>query len=631
MATKSNPVRPIITDAYLKQQVSSAFDSMVRSKDSAAEASAIVYLIGRDCSSGPAADILKRQIDIYNDALTAENNKIDDRFERAEEYMRGDLSKDHEIYQKPKDEADRLRIADIKEQFRTDANTSKEDRRKLYKVLASAKESASRFTELVKFAFRFNLTEQASMASRYSLMLEWIAATFDSEADTDVDIDAIKAAIAAAHGFARCVELQRKANAESNTNSDEEKITAFIKEQARAKLKTMASHGSVPVTIVNDQTGFGLLLVRIDGTNVEVIGDAGLTDNDVERAIRKVTSGVSVDADPATEFMGRALRLGSLIQDGWDVTLDEGTGTVQRIVTMRPGPDGAPHLVFSLNWADASAVLHAKPREGSIMALEGAAAVLPKKGRDLLEKQLKDPARRALITISAELNPTTADGKRAEGPMSWAIGNTATTNQRKTYWSNLSAIRQRPLDVVNFEPQFHGVLSNSVIEQISQLIAKKTSGSKKSAADADGASATKAAKTPKTVLLTVSSGSLVVKFGDADALTLPFTNESVDTVKLRLRHPEAAALFKSLAETGCDEVEFSGDDRGLIKLRWSDAFGFYGFHQPTCGLDGKLLARLVAPMRNVIAAAPPTGAATIDQVIAAQQVAAIASGVTAAE
>ena len=175
------------------------------------------------------------------------------------------------------------------------------------------------------------------------------------------------------------------------------------------------------------------------------------------------------------------------------------------------------------------------------------------------------------------------------------------------------------------------MLSNSVIEQISQLIAKKTSGSKKSAADADGASATKAAKTPKTVLLTVSSGSLVVKFGDADALTLPFTNESVDTVKLRLRHPEAAALFKSLAETGCDEVEFSGDDRGLIKLRWSDAFGFYGFHQPTCGLDGKLLARLVAPMRNVIAAAPPTGAATIDQVIAAQQVAAIASGVTAAE
>ena len=631
MATKANPVRPVITDAYLKKQVSTAFDFMVRSKDSAAEASAVVYLISRDCSSGNAADILKRQIDSYNAVLTAENNQIDDGFERADEFMSGDLSKEHEVFQTAKDEADELRIEVIKENFRKDSLIEQADRRKLYKVLAVAKEGSSRFTEVVKFAFRFNLTEQASMVSRYCLMLEWIAATFDGKADADVDLDAIKAEIASAHGFARCVELQRKANAGSNTNSDEEKITAFIKTQARAKLKTMASQGSLPITITQDQTGFGLLLVRIDGTNVEVIGDAGLTDNDVERAIRKVTSGVSVDADPATEFMGRALRLGALIQDGWEVTLDEGAGTVQRIITMRPGPDGAPHLVFSVNWVDASAVLHAKPREAAIMALDGAAAFLPKKARDLLEKQLKDPARRALITISADLNPTRADGKRAEGPMSWAVGNTATTNQRKAYWSNLSAIRQRPLDVVNFEPQFHGMLSKTDIEQISQLIAKKTPAPKKATAEADGAPSAKATKTPKTVLLTVSSGSLVVKYGDADALTLAFTNDSVDTLKFRLRHPEAAALFKSLAELGCDEVQFSGDDRGLIKLQWSDAFGFYGFHQPTCGLDGKLLARLVAPMRNVIAAAPPAGMATTGQVIAAQQVAASAAGVTAAE
>lgn len=625
MSSKANPTKSMVTDASLRQRVTNAFACMNRSRDSAAEAAAIAYLISQDCKAGNALQVLENQIKAYNAEIESDNNLVADRFAEGDAYKKNELSKDHEVFQPPKDDADRERIANMKAQMLTDAALETKDRAKYFSVKAESKKNSSDFTQLVKYIFQFKHPDQAAMVKRYCLVLEWIAKKFEGKPETEVDVPTIKAAIAEVHGFARCVAIQQ---AEANEGVDKKKKEAmddFTRTKAQEKLKAQAPIGRLPIKMVTTNDNFGLLLVRLDGADVEVIGEAGLGESDIARAVKVVGSDLNPDLDPSIEFIGRALKFASIIQDSTKFEINGEKRAGSRIITMRPDDEGKPRLIFSMNLVDASGVMYAQPMNDEIMGLRDSVAIMDMKYRDKLDKELRKKSDRCALMISSNTTPIRADGDPALAPLSWDIENVVTKEIKKIYWRKLPGGGRKPIDVMGFQEQFSGKLSRSDIEAINALIAKKNIKVTK-AKKAEGATTenTKAAKTPP-VRFTITKAQLSINFGDADTLVLPFTNTTDERVHLQLRHSDAAGLMKNWAEAGTHEVEFSGDDRGLARFGWSDPFGAYVFHQPTCGMDGKLLSRLVAPMRNLPTAQPLPGTAPVDAVIAAQQVAASSS------
>jgi hypothetical protein len=151
-------------------------------------------------------------------------------------------------------------------------------------------------------------------------------------------------------------------------------------------------------------------------------------------------------------------------------------GKTSRLISIRPGEDGSPELVFSVNLAEAGPVLMARPKDPNILGLQEAAAVIRTTERKKLEKEVRDPGNRSLVTFEADLQPTTSDGNPAESVMSWNFVDEALVNAdmmdkavTKVYFSKLENIGEKPLDVVDFKPQLTGSLTGPDIASILTL------------------------------------------------------------------------------------------------------------------------------------------------------------------
>lgn len=605
MVTKSNfsSAVPVSRDE-LKGYLESSYLASSRAKKSQAEAAAYAYIAYRAVMYGKPKELFKAEITSYEDHAKKKNEALSKRFKDADDYARGALSPDHEVYQKTKTKEEKERQEAMIAKFKADSAMSKSDRRKLRFVsLDISRSNANKFMPIVRGALRAYHESHNWQVSQYCHALEWIDTRFKDIPDLNVAM--IKQAFSVAHGFEACVLEQSKLKGEENDDEKNQIIKAAIRALTRSKVEEIEAVAEIDMTVSETKDGYFLALARVVDGKVKIIRDAGCPEIDIASAVNRVGSGLALDVDPASEFLGRGLTISEIIPEGQTIMASDGEkslGKTSRLVSVRPGEDGISELVISVSLAEVGPVLIARPKDPDALGLQDAAAVIRTQERKKLEREVRDPGNRSLVTFTTDLQPTTADGKPAESFMSWNFVNEALVAAdmmdkavTKVYFSKLDNIGEKPLDVVDFKPQLTGSIDGTAINSILALVPKPRAASKNAEPDEEGEK-TKS-RVEKFATFKFKDDKLIINYGDADTLELDCKTDRKGTVIVRLRTADIWNIFNKLHELDCQNVEISPDDRGLVRFGWVDTVGSYGYHQPICGTDGRLQSRRVAPMR----------------------------------
>lgn len=605
MASKSNFSSTLPPSREeLKGFLESAYRASTRAKKSQAEAAGYAYIAFRAVRFGKPKEIFQADIALYEEHAKKKNEELKKRFKEADDYIKGTLRPENEVYKEAKTAEEKERQAQLIAKLKADAAMSNSDRRKLrYVSLDISRSNSSRFMPIVRGALRAYHESQNWQVSQYCLALEWIEARFKDVPDLNVAM--IKHAFSVAHGFEACVLEQSKLKGEEQDDEKIQVVKAAIRALARSKVEELDAVAEIDMPVLESKDGYFLALARVSDGKVKIIRDAECPEIDITSAVNRVGSGLALDVHPASEFLGRGVTVSEIIPEGQTIMAEDGEnalGKTSRLISVRPGEDGAPELVFSVNLAEAGPVLIARPKDPNILGLLDAAAVIRTQERRKLEREVRDPGNRSLVTFTADLKPTTADGKPAESIMSWNFVNEALVNAdmmdkavTKVYFSGLDNIGNKPLDVVDFKPQLTGSITGADIDSILKLIPKPRAASKNAEPDEDGAK-TKS-RVEKFATFKFGDDQLVIIYGDADPLELACKTDRKGKVIVRLRTGDVWNICNELGELDCQNVEIAPDDRGLVRFGWTDTVGSYGYHQPTCGTDGRLQSRRVAPMR----------------------------------
>ena len=349
----------------MDRRVEAARESYNRHKDAAAEAVGHVYLLYRETRSGEPRKWLEEEIKELNRDIEKHNTKLQNEYELAKSWKDKKLPKDHSLLQ-PTDDADQIaknekEIAD----FELLLNMSQPERSKLRRVPLMRREDSSKYMEIVRYVLNFDRSYHTGMVSRYCSVIEWIASKFD--ADPNVDITMIKTAVEEAGGFDRCVDLQRLVEQGLEINeSDEDIIRKAQATEARGVVLGMKAAASLNMTANKTDGNFVLLVCRPSADGLDVLGEADLSDNDVQRAVLRLGEANMLGADASLEFVARVLEIGATIREKQEVPSDEDPDkkvATERLVSLRADANGKPELVVSVNKADAGPILHARPHD----------------------------------------------------------------------------------------------------------------------------------------------------------------------------------------------------------------------------------------------------------------------------
>lgn len=604
MSTKGNVQSPSQIDiTTLNNRLTSARDCFNRSKDSASEAAILAYMIHRDCGSADAKKWLQDGIKSFNTVIEEHNQKLSAKFERAKKFMGGTLPAEDPLNDAKETDAEELKRRDEEraDLRHLDALTQPQ-RIAMRKVPAKDRDGASAYYALVKYVFDFEYQNQSSMVSRYCSAIEWLADEFGSEAE--LDMEAMKLAMRAAGGFDRCVEDQRAKRSSNTVATDAAIINAAIREAAVSQVRELPAKGIVDIAPARAKDGFVLLVGRVTDLGVQVLDEATLTDNAILQAVNALGSKSPLDADPSCEFLGRVLDLGSIIRDRQEVSNFDSSGAkskTERMLTIKPGADGLPELVVSVNKAEAGPVLYARPNNADFLSLDRGACVLNGRDRKTIEDKISDLGRRSLYSLKLDTDPKTDKGHPSNYALKWQFTNRALAEKQKdsatsvVNFMQLSNVTAKPLDIANFEPSFEGVMDDVEINRIFDDLLqpwndnrkKNASGKKKSGEDAN-----------KNFLLELRKGKLTITCGDADPLLSDFKTNSPEIVRMQFRIGDIYSLFNKLRSWPTSNFEIIGDDAGLLCFSWRDSYGQYRFYLPTVLADGKLQTRRVAYMRG---------------------------------
>ena len=592
MIAKGNKISPQtvnITD--LEQRLQSARDSYNRHKDAAAEAVGHVYLLYRETRSGEARKWLEEEIKELNRVIEKHNKEQQDQYEKAKDWRDNKLSKDHELIQPTDDPKQILKNKKEIDQLKTLLDMSPQERTKLRRVPVVRREDSSQYVEIVRYVLNFDRSHHAAMVSRYCSVIEWIAKKFDDEPNTD--ITQIKAAVEVAGGFDRCVDLQREAEDSSEVNeSDEEIIRKAQATEARGIVLGLKAAASVSMTASKTDGDFVLLVCRPTSDGLDVLGEADLSDNDVQRAVTRLGDANMIGADPALEFVARVLELGKMIKEKQEVASDLDPSKkveTERLVSLRADINGRPELVVSVNKADAGPILHARPHDIDLLTLIKGECVLQGNVRRNIEREVTSKSRRRLLSIKVNTQPQTAAGKDAPSPLSWEFHNRALADKgRKTalqrfFWTSLKNITAKPLDVDNFNPQFVGTLEQSDISLIKTHLTDVWMSS------------TAADKNKRNFLLQLKDQQLTLKCGDAEPIELMLKTDSTASTSMKFKIPDIVSVIDQISKQH-GTYEIAGDPGGLIRISWTDHLASYDYYLPTIGSDGRHMNRRVAPM-----------------------------------
>jgi hypothetical protein len=577
----------------MERRVETARDCHRRQKDAAAEAVAEAYLLYRETRDGMGKKWFDEQIAKFNlDAETA-NSHLKSEQDRAKKFVEGALTANDHL-NSPAANPEQALVHDVERAKlrRIHAMTSAE---KISAKLFSAKprDDSSLFMPVVRYVFNFNRHHHGAMVSRYCLVMEWIASNLGSK--PDLDVDTIKQAIKEAKGFDRVIELQRDVSkTDTDAEKDAEIIAKAIADQAKSIAREVGHKGLLDIQASSHKDGFVLLLARMSGDGMAVLGQAESSDNDIDTAVRNFGKVSLVgDDDASMEFIGRVLDIAAIIKDRQEIiSVADGKTKVStaRSFSLKADVDGQPHLVVSLNHADSSPVFYARAKADNMLTFNKGSCVLSGAVRRRMEKEMDDPARRRFLSLKINTEPKTAEGKPAESPLSWELHNRALAQANRSsakqsfYWTALSNITAKPLDIDNFNPQFQCALDQDELRQIFQqhLEPWKTSVDSK--------------KSSRVFALRLEDHQLEVICGDADPVVLSARVDCPEKLVMNFRMQDMHAIFEALCKKPGSDYQLIGDPAGLLRISWQDKFGVYQFHQPTIAADGKLQNRRVAPM-----------------------------------
>ena len=587
--------------------VTSARDCFNRSKENASEAAIFAYIIHRNCQTPDAKKWLKDEITQFNADVKTHNDKVSAELVRAKQFMSGTLPAGDPLNDpKPLDPAEQQRSDEERARLRALSGLNRSEHAALRKTSANERDGASPYNAMVKYVFGFDHQNQSSMVARYCSALEWIHDKFSAE--PQLDMEAMKLAMRTAGGFDRCVDLQRAKRSINADASDASIIKAAIKEAAVCQVRELPSKGMVDIAPSRAKDGFVLLVGRVTDLGVQVLDEAVLTDNVILQAVNALGSKSPLDADPACEFLGRVLDLGGIIRDRQEVANFDTSGAkskTERMISIKPGLDGRPQLVVSVNKAESGAVLHAQPFDPEFLSVSRGACVLNALGRKSIEDKITDLGRRSLYSVKLDTDPKTPTGKPSQYALTWKFTNRALEEKKKASATSiinfvqLSNVTSKPLDIANFEPSFEGVMDDVEINRIFDQLLKPWDDRRKNAGEKkDGSNKKKATEDKnKFLVLELRKGKLTMTCGDADPVVTDFKTNSTEIVRMQFRIGDIHDLFNRLRSWATSSFEIVGDEAGLLCFSWRDHYGSYRFFLPTVLADGKLQTRRVAAMR----------------------------------
>lgn len=598
MATSNKSSPTALNVDELTLLIDGANASLRATKDSAKKAAAYVYMVHLRTSSGHAKKWLADKISDRNKVIDQRNAELKTLTELAKNYMAGKITDpEHLVNLKPKDAAEKKLQDDEIVKLKAHAALNEKERSALKLMRVEAREGTSPFTEIIKYVFDITSKRELDAVNRYAHALEWIKNKFT---DSDpADIDEICAAIENFGGFEAVVQHQRLLPVElTETEEDRAAISKFILSQQKEGLKSVHALGDVALQSEKALGAPILLLGRYVGGKVEIVGDASMTDADIDRAVNNFSGVGAFPVEPETEFVGRVLDLGQIVEEGQEGTETyDGTaaGTKvksQRVLSLLAELE-RPRFVVSARDAETGIIVHAFPKGSEKLVSANQNVTLTSKQLRTVSEMLSNEAKRRLISLSAIADPKTPSGKASESPMAWKAVNVALVSAnrqseedgQKIMWTSMANVRERALDVDGFKPNAKFSLPKSEVEAMYTSLFLpwiKTNDGKKNQ------KFMRCALTPQDVTFSMPDANeykASVSVNVAGAMTVSF------------RIKDVLALAKKLKDQKVDSFEFSIDDGGLMAVSWADDVGAYAVHVPTVGKDGKLQSRRVSPMR----------------------------------
>ena len=588
-------------DGEFRKIMSEAKLSHQRSRDGAMEAAASAFMLWL-ATLGPSAkkssgEWLEKEIQSANEKIAAHNQEIIDLRKRAKAFHNGKLPDDDPLNEEPRDAQHAEDMEAVKTELRRVHQFSKQmwASRRLMKI--EAKEGANGFTRLVKFVFEFDQSKHSDLVARYALALEWIASKFSQEPPQDRD--QVLAALKGAGGFEDVIHTQRQVKAGiSETADDRKAINDAIRNDIKHELTKRTPIASIPLEARHDQDGFVVVLGRKAGGAVDLIGEVKLTENEMQSVISSIGVGIDIPNASSSEFVARVLDLGRMVSEGQETKISrDGTATgaklkVQRVLAYRPGENSQAEFVVSARATDASPIVYAWPNDAAVLGIPQKPMMMNDQTRRRIEHLVRDQNVRRYITIQAEHAPTRADGTPAESPMAWLSGNdvlmarSSKNANQKFFWSDLGNVDYKPLDLDNFQPQFHAAIDDVELDRL-YMERLKAWGESKSPV-----------KQQITATLKFNQGELHVLIKDHERLDFKLSSPVMGRFTMSFRMRDLHDLVQSLLkQRGAGTFELSGDEGGLLEVAWSDGLGRYAIYLPTVGTDGRLQSRRMSPMR----------------------------------
>jgi hypothetical protein len=597
------------SDASFKLIISEARASHTRSKEGAAEAVANAYMLWIASQSPQATkearEWFEKEVSLANEDISIHNEKVRAEADRVKKFKDGLLPSDDPVNEKPRDPTHAAEIEQMRDELRAKSGWERKDWARLRKVLIDAREGASLFNRCVKFVFGFDEAQHSDQVARYCLVMEWLHAQYAEHPPVDKD-EAIKR-IKEFGGFEDVLFEQRRLKSGENDDSADR---AIMSDAIRADIKHALGNASPIATINHDarfeKEGFVMLLGRKHGGKVDLVSEIEMTDADLQAALTSVGPNINIPNPQNSEFVARVLELGKLVAEGQEINrTHDGTKSgekirVQRVVALRPYGDDGAEFVVSARSADASPIVHARPKNVEDLGQPDRPMMLGFQTRKRMEHFLRDANVRRHIEIKADSAPKRSDDTPADSPMAWIGGNivllgqSSKNAQQRFFWTDLLNIDQKPLDIENFQAQFEAGIDDVDLETLYD----------------QGLKAWSAAKSPNkatmVAVLKFQDDKLLVRIGEQQELEFKLSTPVRGKFSLSFRMREFHDLFDLLRRQRANAFTLRGDEGGLMEVSWDDSLGSYSVFLPTVSQDGKLQSRRVAPMR---VSAPPALAA----------------------
>lgn len=560
------------------------------SKDRAMHAAAYSYIIWSECQTASGNAWFDAAVKAENAQIDADNAKIKKDRSDINKFEEGKLPKTHAIYETGDDPEAKAISAKAKADMIALQALYAGKNAPTAKKTIEIENGVIDFLAVVKLVFKFFTAADASLLSRYATVCSYIHARF--AAVVPLNFADIVTALADAGGFEASYKAQTTAKQNTKNNakgSEVQLMTAKAQAVGKESAKAMAAVQSFDMAVTNVAQGFTVLLARTDGSKVEVLGEAPVTEAQITNLVSAFEAPDATTVPAASAFIGRVLSLGEVVGGVMASTKD---GKGQRKLAMRQDHNGKTQLLVSLQKETAGVVVHATPKHDEIQlgSPEGL-FVLSQDHLKQLAQRMTHPLYRRFTQIQANSAPTKKNGKDAVSKLSWDLTNAVAVKEgeaaklERLFWSDFSNSADKPTDIEDAKFSTCLIVSrDALVAFYDEVLAKLKA--KDDADNTDTAGQTK--KKTRAAKLDYKAGNLTIEIPGKNKSVQAVTAHLDKAVALEFRPTDLAVLVKLLKQQSAAIFYIQIDEGGLLGIKWSDDLGHYAVYVPALQSTGAL-------------------------------------------